>query len=776
MQFIFWVCLALIFYTYIGYPVIVSVLTPFFRKDIKKSYITPAVSLVIAAYNEEKDIESKILNSLNLNYPKEKLEIIVGSDCSTDKTDEIARKYQSEGIRLIRLPERGGKTAIQNYVVQQCKKEIIVFSDATSIYDKNAIRSLVRNFADPKVGCVGGRLLFKGNNQTLSATKNIIEKLDQTIKSFETNIHSTFGVDGCIYAVRKNLYQNLDPTLTSDFVEPLQIIKKGYRNIFEHDAVCYEEAVPDQKSEFHRKIRTVRAGLFGFFSVTDLINPFRFPFISFGLISRKFLRWCSPFLLIILFATNIMLVHIIIFELLLMLQVTFYISAVIFKKNDNKLLRMPFHFCMLNAAAIRGWLEFSRGNKSEMWDTYRQDLNSNNAERLIPQPAVILGLCPTGLAAVRELGKFGVKVFGHDKNRFSVGYFSKYCQRLTKIRNNDPLEILGELISFAKKQSVNPILIPTSDEYLEFICKYTDELSSYFSFSRLPINQFELFINKSKFYRLCSKLKLPCPRTFEPKGMDNIEAVVKGIHYPAIIKPIYSHIWARKYGTRKVFKIRNQNDLVEKYNQLGDMKDNVIIQEIIPGGDDLIYIFAAYFDENSKPHQIFIGKKIRQFPSDFGTTVLAESVKSEEIQEAALLLMRDINYSGLCDIEFKYDTRDCQYKIIEVNPRMGRWYSLTTASNKRIVLCAYSHLAAFGRLNIIEDESKTGVKWLFFYRDIFSSYAMWRKGRLTLREWYQTVRNADLDAVIEKDDFLPTLGYPLELFTKLMQRITTNSN
>jgi len=769
MQFIWTACLFIIFYTFLAHPIILYFFSILFKKNIEKSDFTPSVSLIIAAYNEEKSIESKIINSLKLNYPKEKLEILIGSDCSTDKTDEIVKKYQPERIRLIRGHERGGKTAIQNYVVQKCTKEIIVFSDATSIYDKNAIYFLVRNFADPNVGCVGGRLIFNGNNPSLATSKNLIENFDQKIKIFQTRVHSILGVDGCIYAVRKKLYENLDQTLTSDFVEPLKIIKKGYRTVYEPEAICHEETTQDKKSEFLRKIRTVRAGLFGFFNVGELLNPIRFPFISFELISHKFLRWCTPFLLIILFISNIILANVFIFQLTLFLQVTFYLAAIVFRKNDKKILRTPFHFCLLNLAALKGWLEFIKGKKTEIWETDRKAASAKMQKKKMSNPsAVILGLCPTGLAAVRELGKAGVKIFGYDKNKFSVGYFSKYCQKLKNIKNNDPREILEALIKFAKEQATKPILLSTSDEYLEFVSQYAEQLKNYFSFNQLTPHQLDLFINKKKFYQLCSELGLPHPRTFtinKEKDIYNIAAIV---NYPAIIKPTYSHIWARKYGTKKVFVVHDQSELITKYNQLGNMKNNVFIQEITPGSDELIFFFAAYFDEEAKPHQVFTGKKLRQFPPGFGTTVLAKSIKVEKIEKMTTMLMQHIGYSGLCDIEFKYDIRDCQYKIIEVNPRIGRWYSLTTASNKKIVLCAYSHLSSSYQ-HLQDKDMIQNVIWLFFYRDIFSSFAMWKEGKLKILEWFRSIRNCDVDAVIEKEDFIPTFGYLLEMFAKIMQ-------
>lgn len=370
MKFLFIISLSLLIYTYIGYPVVSCLLAAIMRRDVKKEDYQPSVSMIVAAYNEEKVIADKIENCKGLNYPGD-FNVLIGSDCSTDRTDEIVKQHESTFVRLVRLPERGGKTALQNFVAPKATGEIIVFSDATSLYDKNAITLLVRNFADKSIGCVGGRLVFRGKNTSLLKSKNIIENFDQFLKQNESRIHSIFGVDGCIYAIRKKLLIQIDSSLTSDFVMPLQIVKQGYRSVFEPEATCYEDVENTGKGEFLRKIRTVRAGIFGFFNTVELIDLFCSPLFAFGLISHKLLRWLSPYFLIALFMSNMFLMGTFTYNLLFLMQVLFYLAAYLFRASKQKIFRIPTHFCMLNLAAVCGWYEFLKGRNSETWDTGR---------------------------------------------------------------------------------------------------------------------------------------------------------------------------------------------------------------------------------------------------------------------------------------------------------------------------------------------------------------------------------------------------------------------
>jgi len=363
---IFYIAIALLCYTYFFYPIFLLFLATFFKKPVDKKNSTPTVSLIIAAYNEQNFIYQKLINSLALDYDKNRIEIIVASDCSDDKTDEIASSFQDNGIRLVRLPYRGGKTAVQNLAFRQATGEILIFSDTKAIYDERAIRKIVENFNDQAVGCVGGCLLWKG---TLQKSKNIIEWFEQKFKTSESEFYSIIGVDGCIYGVRKALFETLPENLTSDLVTPLRILQKGYRTVFEKEALCYVETVANEKSELKRKARTVRAGLFAIFNCRNMLNPLRYLRISFLLISRKVIRWLTPLLLLVCFVTNLILLHQdqIFYLSTLLIQVIFYLCALIGLKSELKIFKLPYRFCLLAIAAMYGWYLFLGSKNQEIW-------------------------------------------------------------------------------------------------------------------------------------------------------------------------------------------------------------------------------------------------------------------------------------------------------------------------------------------------------------------------------------------------------------------------
>lgn len=386
MEIIFWLSAALILYTYAGYPLILVCLARFRKRAVAKADILPSVSLIVAAYNEENAIEDKIKNSLSLDYPKDKMEIIMASDCSTDRTDAIIRRYESQGVgaycntplRMVRLKKRGGKTAVQNAAVLHARGEILIFSDATTIFSADAVSKIVRSFHDDHVGCVGGQIFFKkSHEQTFEGDKNASEKYDEFVRTKEAEIQTTFGLTGCLYAVRKNLYTPLANDQTSDFVLPLKIIEKGYRVVCEPQATGYEEAAPNPGAEFQRRVRTTRAGIKGLWDMLHLLGFSRGWFIPFGLISHKILRWLGPYIAAGVLLSNIAISHASLFyQLTLALQGVFYLLVLAGYfcekvRYKPKIFTFPFNFVMVNAAAVLGFIEFLKGRNEEIWQTQR---------------------------------------------------------------------------------------------------------------------------------------------------------------------------------------------------------------------------------------------------------------------------------------------------------------------------------------------------------------------------------------------------------------------
>jgi len=376
---IFWISVGVIIYTYIGYPLLLLV-SIFFRRvrPIGKADITPTVSMIITAYNEEKNIGQKIENALSLDYPKDKLEIIVASDCSTDKTDEIVLNYKDHGVILLRQPERGGKTAAQNTAVLHAKGEILLFSDATSVYETDAIRKIVRSFADPSVACVGGRYYYvEANSSSAAKGCSLYWKYETFLKKRETLVNSPTGVSGCIYAVRKESFKPIDPELISDFVTALQTVEQGRRVVYEPEAVCFEETTESTKEEFRMRIRIIIRALNALFKMRKMMNPIKYGLFALDLLSHKLLRFAVPLFLFAAFVANIVVLPKHDFYVLALLaQVFLYSSAfigfVLQRRNIKKLpFYVPFYFCMMNFAAVIAMYKYIRGERMVTWKPSR---------------------------------------------------------------------------------------------------------------------------------------------------------------------------------------------------------------------------------------------------------------------------------------------------------------------------------------------------------------------------------------------------------------------
>lgn len=382
MLILFWVSLALITYSYVGYPLLTILISFFIRKKVNKAEIVPFVSLLITAYNEEKDIKAKLKNSLEFDYPKDKYEIIVASDSSTDTTDDIVSSYENNkaGVRVVlhRVEGRHGKTAVQNSAVNVCKGEIIIFSDAASIYKHDAIRAIVRNFADPTVGAVSGMYKYiNKKGSSVGYATILFWALENFIKSRQTKIKTITGCCGCIYSVRKDLYTPLPATIISDLVEPLTILQKGYRIIFEPAALAFEETTEKTEEEFKMRIRVIVRGMNGMLFVRKLFNPFRYPFVSMQLISHKVMRWLVPVFCIVVFASSLFLaINSPLFSIFLTLQLIFYSLAIIGcfleKKGIHmKIFYLPLYFCIVNIASLISMFKVLMKENIVIWQTQR---------------------------------------------------------------------------------------------------------------------------------------------------------------------------------------------------------------------------------------------------------------------------------------------------------------------------------------------------------------------------------------------------------------------
>lgn len=284
--------LGIIAYVYAGYPIMLWLLAKIHRQDIHRMDITPSVTLLISAYNEEETIGRKLENSLTLDYPRERLSIIVISDASTDSTDRIVRSYADRGVTLLRMPERGGKTAGLNAAVRQAQSDIILFSDANILYQKVVIRCLVRNFADARIGCVTGDSRYlEGAESAAHVQENTYWGYERFIRTLESMIGSTVGGDGAIFAIRRDLYTPLRPDAINDLMIPLQIVLLGYRAVFEPAAVGLEPSAGHFKAEFRRKRRIVNRSWRCVMSMPQVLSSGGGAMFAWQVWSHKVLRW-----------------------------------------------------------------------------------------------------------------------------------------------------------------------------------------------------------------------------------------------------------------------------------------------------------------------------------------------------------------------------------------------------------------------------------------------------------------------------------------------------
>lgn len=379
MEVLILILLFIMFYSYFGYP-----LTLFFfsffsnHKVIKDDSYTPEVSLLIAAYNEEDTIADKIKNSLELDYPKDKMEIVIVSDGSTDRTDEIVKSFESSGIRLFRVEGRVGKTEARNQAVLAMRREIIVFSDATAIYEKDAIRKLVRNFKDSTVGMVSGNLKYfeKGQSSMGLATK-LYWNYEKTIKKAQSKLYTLTGAVGCINAFRRKLYHVLPPNIIEDFTEPLMIVAQNYRIVYEEEAVAYERTTQKPSQEFKMRVRVIRGGMKGFIYASRRLNFKQHSLVLFQLFGHKVLRWLMPVFLILLFAVNLLSFifnHNMAADLLMMAQFICYAIALlgmIWKPPGivGKVFSIPAYFVIINAASLKALYLTLTTDLEATWET-----------------------------------------------------------------------------------------------------------------------------------------------------------------------------------------------------------------------------------------------------------------------------------------------------------------------------------------------------------------------------------------------------------------------
>ena len=427
MASLFWFSIFMIFYAYFGYPLCLYALS-LVRSSWSRSTrnfpdptdpmdttnpsnasnpvnpSNPMLTFIITAYNEEKRIREKIENSLSLDYPRDKLEIIVASDCSSDHTDEIVKSYSDKGVRLVRSPERKGKEHAQKLAVSEAKGDILVFSDVATIIEPDGLKNIVANFEDPSVGCVSSVDKFINPDGSISGEGAYV-KYEMFLRSLESRVNTLVGLSGSFFAARKEVCQNWAEDLQSDFNTVLNSVKIGMKGISDPKTVGYYKNIQDEKKEFDRKVRTVLRGISVLMRNLSLLNPFKYGLFSWQLFSHKLCRWLVPFFLILSFVTcGILSFSSPFYLVLFLLQLAFYSIALYYHltrhsspvtshpatsnsspvtghsslgkasqpssfpaSKAQNYFKLPYYFASVNASILVDWFKYLRGERATFW-------------------------------------------------------------------------------------------------------------------------------------------------------------------------------------------------------------------------------------------------------------------------------------------------------------------------------------------------------------------------------------------------------------------------
>lgn len=341
---LFWLSLVVVMYTWIGYPLLLRVANVFQRNGhygLEEGRM-PMVTLLVAAHNEQETIGTKIENSLALEYPRSKLEIVVASDGSTDQTDEIVQRYVNDGVKLLRVNPRQGKTMAQNAAIETAKGEIIFFTDANTMLDSNCLMQVIRRFSDPKVGCVAAQMVW--TNQTESGTANsgsFYWKLEKMLWEYESRLGIMAWAPGGAMAIRASLIRLMDGRYGEDCIIPLDVVSQGYRVVYEPAAVAYDTWAETPISELRARQRMTLRSFSGTLSKYSTWHPLRRPKIAWAVISHKIMRWLTPYFLLIALCLNLLLLYDPFYRLTFAIKVLFLLSAIIGYVADRRSLKIP---------------------------------------------------------------------------------------------------------------------------------------------------------------------------------------------------------------------------------------------------------------------------------------------------------------------------------------------------------------------------------------------------------------------------------------------------
>ena len=382
LEILFWLAAGLTIYTYAGYPLVLMLLRLLRRKRErpKSTGSLPVVSMVISVYNEEEVVPGKLKNILEIDYPSDSIEILIGSDGSSDGTDSLLQSAQVPNLRVYCFPERRGKAPVLNELVKAAKGDVIVFSDANTMYTPQAVRHLVSALEDPHVGAVCGELVLGTGQRTVGEVgETSYWGYETFLKRIESDVQTTIGATGGVYALRKELYVPLSTwkVVTDDFVIPARALERGRAVRYEPRAIAFEDASGSVGGEFQRKVRIGASNFSGLDLWKRLLHP-RYGFVAFALWSHKVLRWCVPFFMIVMVCCSLLLAQSSpFFQIIVAGGILFLLLATVgFVAEHNRarigVVGLPYYLIAMNAALFVGFVRYVTGRQQPTWKVDRE--------------------------------------------------------------------------------------------------------------------------------------------------------------------------------------------------------------------------------------------------------------------------------------------------------------------------------------------------------------------------------------------------------------------
>lgn len=385
LEAISWLCFGAVAYNYAGYPLLLFAVSAFAqaksdflyliqRRSRRRSPATeslPQVGVLIAVYNEEPVIRAKAQNCLEIDYPADRVEFLIGLDAPTDSTADLLAQVQSHRFRVFHFSERRGKLAVLCDLARKTSAEILVLTDANTMLERGAVRNLVRHFADPKVGAVSGEEIRVAAPGADIGAEDLYWRYESAVKILESRLNCSLGGNGAALAVRRSLFNPQKDLIVEDFQVPLEIRFQGHRVAYDPEAVAVEEIAPSFSAQFGRRVRIGAGNYQTLFAHLDYLNP-RYGFLAFSFFSHRVLRWLTPLLLPLGFVCSLFLATRPSCAFLAVAQVLFYMMAAVgyWLKKKSKPLRLcsgPFHFCSMNLALFLGLLRFLKGQQALAW-------------------------------------------------------------------------------------------------------------------------------------------------------------------------------------------------------------------------------------------------------------------------------------------------------------------------------------------------------------------------------------------------------------------------